>query len=377
MSNYLAIFVEFSILLWIYRYEILFLQRQALIQYKVIPDLVSKIMLKCVLYWSVPLLFYFGCMYVVAFCAKSLSISIFIMGITLHPFVAVPFAVGVNYLLQICSNLFAGKENNVHKNQEKRNLSFSIILFIAFLTLNQLYLFNNWMNFREEVITQKCQPPPQNVTLEDCHKSFGAYSEFGSLLFDQCNCTAQFELTGDENVCVNTDPVYNIENFLDLVSSKATSYLLLGYALSLILLHFVEYSTPCLSPSIPLDIFILGPSFEQRINEQECSKNNELSSNIIKLSTRNRTWNYLKSVSCRIDMFYLVVSIVFIVGIYCSVFGFEGFYNWKQFRCNPGFYDALPDPDIIMCLSKFIRGVTAVSPCTVKQKRSCHLIEAA
>ena len=76
-------------------------------------------------------------------------------------------------------------------------------------------------------------------------------------------------------------------------------------------------------------------------------------------------------------MFYLVVSIVFIVGIYCSVFGFEGFYNWKQFRCNPGFYDALPDPDIIMCLSKFIRGVTAVSPCTVKQKRSCHLIEAA
>ena len=277
------------------------------------------------------------------------------MGITLHPFVAVPFALGIRYLIQVCSNLFAKKEKNTHQNEEKGNLSITMILFLAFLILNQLYLFNNWMNFREEIITEKCQTPPQNVTLEECQNSFGAYSDFGSLIFDQCNCTKQFDLTG-ENVCINTDPVYNIENFLDIISSKATSYLLLAYALLMILFHIVECSTPCLPTSIPLDIFVLGPSFQQRMNEHHGPyKINEYSSSIIKVSTFKRTRNYIKSVLYKIDVLYLVVAIVSIVAIYCSIFSFEGFYSWKQFRCNPGFYDALPDPDILMCLSKFIR----------------------
>merc|ERR1739848_743084 len=120
----------------------------------------------------------------------------------------------------------------------------------------------------------------------------------------------------------------------------------------MILFHIVECSTPCLPTSIPLDIFVLGPSFQQRMNEhQRPSKINEYSARIIKESILKRTRNYLKSMFYKIDMLYLIVAIVSIVAIYCSIFSFEGFYSWKQFRCNPGFYDAHhSDPDILMCL---------------------------
>ena len=43
---------------------------------------------------------------------------------------------------------------------------------------------------------------------------------------------------------------------------------------------------------------------------------------------------------------------IFIVGIYCSIFVFKSFYGWKQFQCKPGFYDIHNDIDILKCVGK-------------------------
>ena len=95
-----------------------------------------------------------------------------------------------------------------------------MITYLALLTLNQMYFFNKWISVRNNAIDEKCSGPNSvfNGTAEECENSFGATNEFGSQLFDQCNCT--LEETGDEFACVNTDPLYNIEDFLDIIPSE-------------------------------------------------------------------------------------------------------------------------------------------------------------
>ena len=189
------------------------------------------------------------------------------MGIPLHPLFVIPMIVVGGY--------FQISITNPSKNHKRKILSMTMITYFAFLTLNQIYLFNHWLNFRDDAIYEKCSGPDSvfNGTLEECENSFGTTNEFGSQLFNQCNCS--FEETGDEFACVNTDPLYNIEDFLDLIPSEATPYILLGYAFLMILYYFFGCTVPFLPATIPMSTFILGPSFQNKIENDQKTNINE------------------------------------------------------------------------------------------------------
>ena len=78
-------------------HHIISLQRQALVHYNTMPDIGSKEFFAGTRYWFIPLLFYLLNMYVIAFSSESLGILIFPMAITLHPFFAIPMAIGIRY----------------------------------------------------------------------------------------------------------------------------------------------------------------------------------------------------------------------------------------------------------------------------------------
>ena len=63
-------------------------------------------MLKSILYWTVPISCYFVCMYLIAFNGESLSLTPFMMGIPLTPFIAIPMSIGAKYLCKFLSIIF-------------------------------------------------------------------------------------------------------------------------------------------------------------------------------------------------------------------------------------------------------------------------------
>ena len=140
-----------------------------------------------------------------------------------------------------------------------------MVLYLGLSTLCQIYLFTYWISFREQVIEENClgNSTVYNSTIYDnCKKQFEANFGFGSELFDQCNCTILNE-SEEENSCINITPLYNIENLLDLIPSNNIPFIMLAYALLMILIFIVEYSKPSLHPPIPMETFMLWPYFHK------------------------------------------------------------------------------------------------------------------
>ena len=87
-------------------------------------------------------------------------------------------------------------------------------LYLCFIFASQFYLFVEWVDFRTKVINEKCEVNEMNITREKCEEGFVTRHEFGSKLYDQCDCIA------DE--CVNpivTESKDNIEEALNYLHS--------------------------------------------------------------------------------------------------------------------------------------------------------------
>ena len=140
-----------------------------------------------------------------------------------------------------------------------------MVLYLGLSTLCQIYLFKYWISFREQVIDEHClgnSTEYNSTDYDNCKKQFGANFEFGSELFDQCNCTI-LEESGEEDACIDSNPLYDIENLLDLIPSNDISFIMLAYALLMIFIFVIEYAKPSLPPPIPLETFILWPYFQK------------------------------------------------------------------------------------------------------------------
>ena len=141
----------------------------------------------------------------------------------------------------------------------------TMVLYLGLSTLCQIYLFTYWISFREQVIHENCLGNSfeyNSTDYDNCKKQFGANFEFGSELFNQCNCTILNE-SGEENSCIDINPLYNIENLLDLIPSNNIPFIMLAYALLMIMIFIVEYAKPILQPPIPMETFMLWPYFQK------------------------------------------------------------------------------------------------------------------
>ena len=165
-----------------------------------VPDLAKVLILG--LFWIVPLLFYFLCIYSIAFAKQSLGMSIFFMAIMCHPIITIPFAVCTKWLCKVTIEKL------------RRKFSFTMSLYLCFIFASQFYLFIEWVDFRTKVINEKCEVNEMNITREKCEEGFVTRHEFGSKLYNQCDCIA------DE--CVNpivTESKDNIEEALNNLHS--------------------------------------------------------------------------------------------------------------------------------------------------------------
>ena len=190
-----------NILHFHFRQQFYFSQRHALVHYGMVPGIAKVLIIS--LFWIVPLLFYFSCFYSIAFAKQSLGMSIFFMAIMCHPIITIPFAV--------CTKWFC----KVTKEKLGRKLSFTMTLYLCFIFTSQFYLFSEWVDFRTKVINEKCEVNEMNITREKCEEGFVTRHEFGSKLYDQCDCKA------DE--CVNlivTENKDNIEEALNFLPNS-------------------------------------------------------------------------------------------------------------------------------------------------------------
>ena len=108
------------------------------------------------IFWMIPIVAYLGCMYCVAFNEVSLVISIFAMGVMLHPLIAIPLAQCSKMFCKIAHDLCIKKFKNKF-NTKTCSLSMSIILYMGLISLNQMYLFSMWVRFREDKINENCK----------------------------------------------------------------------------------------------------------------------------------------------------------------------------------------------------------------------------
>ena len=196
-------------------------------------------------------------MYSVAFNKVSLVVSIFVMGVMLHPIIAVSAALSAKRLHKIAPCFYINKMN-------------SMIVYLGFIVLNQMYLYITWEYFREEKITENCK----NTTLSpiDCANSFKTANSYRSLLYNQCDCK-KLSRSGEDS-CVNPDnDRRNIleDDVLSMIpqDTKYIHSVLIGCIFLSIILHILQNLMQCLRLplSVPMHEFILfnrviGPSLK-------------------------------------------------------------------------------------------------------------------
>ena len=304
-----------------------------------------------------PFLAYLGCMYSVAFNKVSLVVSIFVMGVMLHPFIVIPLAVCAKKINKIGYNFYIKKVKR-KANTKQHFSSISIILYLGFIALNQMYLYITWVNFREERINQNCQ----NTTLTDaeCANSFKTANSFGSQLFNQCDCQ---EL--GEDACVNTDSTTDtfLEDVFSSIPQDNIPHILIGYTILLIILHLIQNYIPCLRlpPSIPMNEFILVELYQTEVEYESKVNDRNNSVDILvgsiypgQIHTREkfslkRFKKHKKRKLCTLGTISFVVALIFLISLYSSVYiVYPTLYEWKV-SCNDGFYDTHPDPNIFKC----------------------------
>ena len=289
-------------------------------------------------------------MYSVAFNKVSLVISIFVMGIMLHPFIVIPLAVCAKKINKIGYNFYIKKVKR-KANTKQHFSSISIILYLGFIVLNQMYLYITWVNFREKRINQNCQNT--TLTYEECANSFKTANSYGSQLFNQCDCQ---EL--GEDACVNTDSTTDtfLEDVFSSIPQDNLPHILMGYAFLLLILHLIQNYIPCLRlpPSIPMNEFILVQLYQTEVEDElkDNDKNNcvdILVGSIYPGQIQKRLKKHKKRKLCTLGTISFVVALIFLLCLYIGGFiVYPTLYKWKV-SCNDGFYDAHPDPNIFKC----------------------------
>ena len=302
-------------------------------------------------------------MYCVAFNEVSLVISIFVMGVMLHPLIAIPLAQCSKMFCKISYDLCIKKVKN-KVNAKTCRLSISIILYMGLISLNQMYLFSMWVRFREDKINENCN----NSTLSDieCANSFKTSNSYGSFSYDQCDCKEESE--NGEDACVNTDNTSDtfLEDIFSTIPPDYIPFILLGYTIILIIFHIIQNCVPCLRlpNSVPMDEFFLVQSCQAEVeNDSEDFDGNNYGSmrneynNTKNMDNTNKKLNQRKlskkgkqnSKHKIFKTLSIVVALIFLVSLYSSVFIFyPALYEWKV-SCNEGFYDIHPESDILKC----------------------------
>ena len=188
-----------------------YFQRQSFIQHKSVPGFFNQKLWISIRYWFLPLVAYLFCLYTIAFNKKSLGILIFVMGILVHPFVAIPISVFFKWLDKVCN--YIGKNVEDPKNEGKflkLKKCFSvctIMFYLALILITGYCLLFQWINFRETQIDD-CS---YNRTRENCEKLFISRNTFYSRTFNQCDCF--------EDKCIKIKSILgNIEKIISKMS---------------------------------------------------------------------------------------------------------------------------------------------------------------
>ena len=347
---------------------IVYFQRQGLVQYKIVPNFGKVCQLG--MFWLFPFLAYLISMYCVAFNKASLVISIFVMGVMLHPFIAIPLAVCSKRISKITYDFFIKKIKNKNNSSTCGLSSISIIVYLGFIVLNQIYLYTNWINFREEQINQNC--PKTNLSDAECANSFKTANSYGSYLFYQCHCQNLLEY--EEDACVKTGNTTDafLEEKFSTIRPENIPYILFGYIILLMIVQSIQTFIPSLRfpPSIPMHDFLLVKThkkeFEDGLDNNGSKDCNDIvvefnsTEQIIQTTEKiNMTEKQtiqgkqkIKQSLFSVDTISVIIAITFLISLYRSVYIFyPSLYEWKV-SCNLGFYDTHSDSNILKCTGR-------------------------
>ena len=200
------------------------------------------------------------------FSCLSVFLSVWLSSLSLSfsqsLFYDVVYEWSLRHLIKNILDLFGYCKNKLW--HRLKNTRMTMVLYLGFSTLCQIYLFTNWISFREQVIAENClgNSTFNGTEYDNCKKQFRDNFEFRGERFDQCNCSI-LEESGEEDACIDVTPLYNIENLLDLIPSNNIPLILLSYALLMILIFIFEYSISSLPPPIPMETFMLWPYFQK------------------------------------------------------------------------------------------------------------------
>ena len=352
-------------------------QRQSFIKYNTIPGITSKKLWEGVLYWLIPLTGYILCLTLfTAFNPSSVGIFTFTMGIMLHPLISIPMAINAKWISRIICFIFSRTFENGERSQSrsicsnirKRISSMTMVIYLAFIALIQWYVLYHWLIFKEDTINENCKNL-DHLALKNCEKSFSTKHDFGSLLFNQCDCSGYG--------CVKAENI-NIERiFRESETSKtAALYFFIGYSVLMMLFFVVESIVPCFSSPIPMHIFLLGPQCQRKFenNESNPTRKNKVTKEMMSLTDMrqnnldNNVVDNKKKISGEISSLKqnnilkrsLDISCIFAIILVISIFlippfttAYRNFNEWINNTCPVGRYDSTPNQTKLICLGKF------------------------
>ena len=204
----------------------------------------------------------------------------------LHPLISIPMAINAKWISRIICFIISRTLENGEKSQSrsicsnirKRISSMTMVIYLAFIALIQWYVLYHWLIFKEDTINENCKNL-DHLALKNCEKSFSTKHDFGSLLFNQCDCSGYG--------CVKAENI-NIERiFRESETSKtAALYFFIGYSVLMMLFFVVESIVPCFSSPIPMHIFLLGPQFQTKFenNESNPTRKNKVTKEMMSLT---------------------------------------------------------------------------------------------
>ena len=323
--------------------------------------------LPSIIYWFLPLAFYLSSMYSNAFSKGSLGLSIFLMVLMLHPIVAFPIAVCSKFLGKLCGCFFIKEDdidietsNSFCTKLKKRFLTCTMVLYLGFIAINQIYVNYMWTIFRNDEV-KSCEAT-YNTTIAECEKAFVSRNDFSSKKYDQCNCNPY-----DKYSCVNTDNKQeNIIQMLEIFKTDRSStsdivqYKMLGNVVFSILFHLFEVLLFSLPPISMFD-FLYVPSLEKEAKIQQHFKglsvvNDGLFTRPLKKDPNVPSIPFPRASSCTKNTICAITVILFFGIIHSSGFLYQYFpdgvlYEF-QFDCPDKFYDSHPDPNFFKCEGK-------------------------
>ena len=136
----------------------------------------------------------------------------------------------------------------------------TMILYFTFIVATQLYLYHQWISFREYTIYEDCPLSISlNATIEkNCETMFLVNNDFGSKEYDQCNCIDSFV-----DACVETEEIQkNIVDFIPKEPCIIQLILLCNITLMLIFCFTQYFTSHYLPPPVTMKEFLLGPSLQ-------------------------------------------------------------------------------------------------------------------